>query len=280
VSEHIFADPPDYCQSDWTMAQNWGAFKAEDHHRWQNLLARQSRLVKAYAPAIFLEGMNLLPDARDGIPHFDELNHVLMKETGWQVVAVPGWIPNKPFFEHIANRRFPVANFLRTAESGAYNDEPDMFHDLFGHIPMLADPRFRDFLVAYGNAGLRAERLDAADYLGRLWLYTVEFGLILENGRVKAFGGGLLSSHAEAVHATSADDARRLRFDIPRIMRTDYHFDRFQEVYFLVSSMDELLGKTENTHFADVYRELDGLSVLAPGDQLPSDQDYAITTAG
>lgn len=258
------------------MPQNWEGFTAEEHRVWDQLLAKTSGALGGLASRAFLEGLDILQLSKPGIPDYRELNARLKATTGWEVVAVPGWIPNEPFFTHLANKRFPAANFLRAGHNMDYNEEPDMFHDLFGHVPTLTDPVFSDFLVAYGEAGLRAEKLGAADYLGRLWLYTVEFGLVVENDALRAYGGGLLSSLAETVSAVTSPSARRLRLDIPRVMRTKYHFDKFQDVYFVVDSFQDLLRLTEETQFAEVYARIAQLPDLDPLADTPEDEPFAL----
>jgi phenylalanine-4-hydroxylase len=274
VAAHIYDTPPVGVAPDWTMPQNWEAFSADEHAVWDQLITQQSAALEHFASGAFLRGLDILRMTQSGIPDYRELNARLKLATGWEIVAVPGWIPNEPFFFHLANRRFPVANFLRSADSLAYSEEPDMFHDLFGHVPMLTNPAFSDFLVAYGEAGLRAEKLGTADYLGRLWLYTVEFGLVVEEGRLRAFGGGLLSSYAETVAALSAPDVRRMWLGIERVMRTNYHFDEFQNGYFVVESFDHLRHLTETTDFAEVYRKIAGMPLLQPGEPCVTDALY------
>lgn len=274
AATHIFDKPPPGVAADWTMPQNWAAFTPVQHDTWQRLFAQQSAALDGYACAAFLAGLDLLHLTQPGIPDFAELNARLKPLTGWEVVAVPGWIPNEPFFTHLANKRFPAANFIRAPEHIGYSEEPDMFHDLFGHVPMLADPAFSDFLVAYGEAGLRAEKLGAADFLGRLWLYTVEFGLVVEDGELRAFGGGLLSSFAETVAALTAPEPRRIRLDIERVMRTKYHFDEFQRIYFVVDSFEALLRATEEADFASIYARITDLPPLEPEDGHPGDLPY------
>lgn len=274
AATHIFDAPPEGVAADWTMPQNWAAFTAEQHETWRTLFARQSVALDGYACRSFLEGLDLLRKLRPGVPDFAELNALLKPASGWEVVAVPGWIPNKPFFEHLANRRFPAANFVRPPEQIAYSEEPDMFHDIFGHVPMLIDPAFSDFLVAYGEAGLRAEKLGASDFLGRLWLYTVEFGLVVEDGELRAFGGGLMSSLAETVSALTAPEPKRVWLDIDRVMRTRYHFDRFQQTYFVVAGFEELLRATEETDFASIYRKIADAPAIEPGAVRPDDLVY------
>jgi len=274
AATHIFDSPPDGVAADWTMPQNWGAFTAEQHATWRTLFDQQSAAITDYACRSFLDGLDILRKLKPGVPDFAELNALLGPATGWEVVAVPGWIPNEPFFEHLANKRFPAANFVRPPEQVAYSEEPDMFHDIFGHIPMLTDPSFSDFLVAYGQAGLRAEKLGASDFLGRLWLYTVEFGLVVEDGELRAFGGGLMSSFAETLCALTSPEPCRIWLDIERVMRTKYHFDQYQQTYFVVAGFEELLRATEETDFASVYRKIAGDTALEPGDAWCDDVAY------
>jgi len=274
AATHIFDAPPEGVAANWTMPQNWAAFTAGQHETWRTLFDQQSAALDGYACRSFLDGLDILRQLKPGVPDFAELNALLKPASGWEVVAVPGWIPNQPFFEHLANRRFPAANFVRPPEQIAYSEEPDMFHDIFGHIPMLTDPAFSDFLVAYGQAGLRAEKLGASDYLGRLWLYTVEFGLVVEDGELRAFGGGLMSSFAETLSALISPEPRRIWLDIERVMRTRYNFDEFQQTYFVVAGFGELLRATEETDFASVYRKIAGEPALEPGGAWPGDLAY------
>ncbi|GAO79162.1 phenylalanine 4-monooxygenase [Sphingopyxis sp. C-1] len=274
AATHIFDAPPEGVAADWTMPQNWRGFTAGQHETWRTLFDQQSAALDGYACRSFLEGLEILRELKPGVPDFAELNALLKPASGWEVVAVPGWIPNEPFFEHLANKRFPAANFVRPPEQIAYSEEPDMFHDIFGHIPMLTDPAFSDFLVAYGQAGLRAEKLGAADYLGRLWLYTVEFGLVVEDGELRAFGGGLMSSLAETVSALTSPEPQRIWLDIERVMRTRYNFDEFQQTYFVVEGFEALLRATEETDFAGIYRKIAGEPALDPGDAWRSDVAY------
>lgn len=274
AATHIFDTPPEGAASDWTMPQHWPAFTPDQHATWRTLFDQQSAALRGYACADFLRGLDILRAMPPGVPDFSELNRHLVRATGWEIVAVPGWIPNEPFFDHLANKRFPAANFLRPPEQIGYSEEPDMFHDIFGHIPMLTNPAFSEFLVAYGQAGLRAEKLGASDYLGRLWLYTTEFGLVVEQGELRAFGGGLLSSYAETVAALTSPAPRRIWLDIERVMRTRYHFDEFQRIYFVVEGFDALLRATEETDFARIYARIAGDAALEPEDAFPGDAAY------
>jgi phenylalanine-4-hydroxylase len=273
--KHIFDTPPAGVAADWTMDQNWRAFTPAQHATWRTLFDQQSAALGGYACRDFLRGLDILRAVEPGVPDFAALNRILKPATGgWEIVAVPGWIPNRPFFEHLTNKRFPAANFVRPPDQIGYSEEPDMFHDIFGHVPMLTNPAFSEFLVAYGQAGLRAEAMGAADFLGRLWLYTVEFGLVVEAGELRAFGGGLLSSYAEALRSLTSAEPRRIWLDIERVMRTQYHFDEFQRVYFVVESFEALLRATEETDFAGIYARIADQAAIAPEDAFPGDRAY------
>lgn len=269
---HVYERPPEGVAADWTMPQNWLQFTDAEHRTWDLLVERQSRALDGLACDAFLTGLDILRLSKPGIPDFAELNPRLARATGWEVVAVPGVIPNDAFFTHLSERRFPAANFLRSAESLDYSEEPDLFHDLFGHLPMLTDPVFAEFLVAYGKAGVKAERCSSVDTLGRLYLHTVEFGLIQEHGALRAFGAGLLSSISETVHAVTAPDVRRIAFDLERVMQTDYLFDEFQRSYFVIESFDHLLKVTAETDFEPIYKRLRDAPLLAPGAACPGDR--------
>ena len=223
---------------------------------------------------------------KPGIPDYRELNARLMAATGWQVVAVPGLVPDDVFFDHLANRRFPAGNFIRTPQQLDYLQEPDVFHDVFGHVPMLADPIFADYMVAYGEGGLRSLQFDALKQLARLYWYTVEFGLIRESGGLRIYGAGIVSSYAESVFALDSDSPNRIGFDLARVMRTDYRIDDFQQNYFVIDSLDQLLETTVNTDFAPLYAANAALPSIPIADILPDDsvitrgtQDYAAAKA-
>ena len=153
---HVTETPPAEAAADWTIAQNWQHYTAEEHATWDTLFARQSQLLPGRASDAYLRGLDVLKLSKPGIPDFAELSERLMKLTGWQVVAVPGLVPDDVFFNHMANRRFVAGNFIRRPDQLDYLQEPDVFHDVFGHVPMLADPVFADYLEAYGRGGQRA----------------------------------------------------------------------------------------------------------------------------
>ncbi|MFA5964470.1 MAG: phenylalanine 4-monooxygenase [Sphingomonas sp.] len=253
---HVLDSPPPGAAADWTVPQDWAHFSAQEHATWDTLFARQAKLLPGRASEAYLRGLDVLKLSKPGIPDFDELSERLMKLTGWQVVAVHGLVPDDIFFDHMANRRFVAGNFIRRPDQLDYLQEPDVFHDVFGHVPMLADPVFADYLVAYGQGGQRALSLDALKYLGRLYWYTVEFGLIAEPEGLRIYGSGIVSSAAESRFALDDPSPNRIGFDLRRVMRTEYRIDDFQQNYFVIPSFDELLRVTVETDFAPLYDEI------------------------
>jgi len=251
---------------DWTIPQDWQHYTAEDHATWDLLFERQSALLPGRASAAFLKGLDVLKLSRPGIPDFDELSERLMAATGWQVVAVPGLVPDAVFFDHLANRRFVAGNFIRRPDQLDYLQEPDVFHDVFGHVPMLADPVFADFIQLYGQGGQRAMQLGALDKLARLYWYTVEFGLVREDGALRIYGAGIVSSAGESRFALESESPNRIGFNLKRVMRTRYRIDDFQQGYFVIPSFDALLKAAVETDFAPLYAELEELPDLEPGD--------------
>ena len=274
-ASHVFDVPPEGVADDWSMPQNWDQFSQSDHARWSEFAAKQTEALEGMACGAFLEGVRALELDKLGVPEFEKWNERLSSLTGWEVVAVPGVIPNEPFFKMLAERKFPVANFLRQGPSFEYNDEPDMFHDVFGHMPMFIDPTFGEFMTAYGRAGLRAEKMGMSDWLGRLYLHTVEFGLIHEGGGLRAYGAGLMSSLGETVHALTSHEPRRLHFDLERLMRTDWPFDTFQPTYFVIESFEALLEEMETTSLKQIYENVRDLPLIPIGESVPSDRPYA-----
>ncbi len=278
---HVLSTPPEGAP-DWTIPQNWADYTAEDHATWDTLFARQSKLLPGRASNAWLRGLDVLKLSKPGIPDFEELSERLTKLTGWSVVAVPGLVPDDVFFDHMANRRFVAGNFIRRPDQLDYLQEPDVFHDVFGHVPMLADPVFADYLAAYGRGGQRALGLDALKYLGRLYWYTVEFGLIAEPEGLRIYGSGIVSSYAETRFALDDPSPNRIALDLARVMRTEYRIDDFQQNYFVIPSFEELLRLTVETDFAPLYEELKALpdipvARIEPGDVVLTEgtQDYA-----
>lgn len=258
---------------DWIVPQNWDAYTPEEHGVWKHLFERQIRLVPGRASQHYLNGMNDLPIGPDAIPNFDALSEALMKRTGWQVVAVPGMVPNDVFFDHLAHRRFPAGQFIRTPRQLDYLQEPDVFHDIFGHVPMMMNPVMADFMQAYGEGGLRAMKLGVLDRMARLYWYTTEFGLIEEGDGIRIFGAGILSSFTETRFALESPSPNRIGFDLRRVMRTHYRIDEFQENYFVLPSLDTLFDLV-HTDFAPIYAELAAQDDIQPPTILPEDKVF------
>ena len=239
---------------------------------WDHLFARQSEMLPGRAAQAFLRGVDVLKLEKPGIPDYRELNARLMAATGWQVVAVPGLVPDDVFFDHLANCGFPAGNFIRTPDQIDYLQEPDVFHDVFGHVPMLADPVFADYMVAYGKGGLRSLGFGALHKLARLYWYTVEFGLIAEPDGLRIYGAGIVSSYGESIFALDDPSPNRIGFDLLRLMRTEYRIDDYQQNYFVIPSLEHLLKVTVETDFAPLYAQLEAMPDIAIADIVPGDE--------
>ncbi len=260
---------------DFTIDQRWDAYTDEEHATWRVLAERQVPLLKDRVVPEFLAHVDALSmgDAQSGgggVPDFRRLNEVLEKETGWTVVAVPGLVPDAVFFDHLANRRFPATCFIRAMDELDYLEEPDVFHDVFGHVPLLLDPVYADYMQEYGKGGLKADGQGALRRLARLYWYTVEFGLTRSEDGLRIFGAGIASSKGETMFALDDPSPDRLGFDLERVMRTDYRIDDFQETYFVIDGFEALRRATE-ADFTPIYARLDGTDDLAPGDVLDTD---------
>jgi phenylalanine-4-hydroxylase len=254
--------PPAGAAADWTVPQLWEELGAEDHWVWDTLFARQQTLLHGRAVRAFQEGLDILHLSRPGVPNFDELNEKLEARTGWSVVAVPGLVPDDVFFRHLSERRFPAGNFIRQARQLDYLEEPDVFHDVFGHVPLLAQPAVADFMQALGMLGLEALEKGALHRLARLYWYTVEFGLAREDGRLKIYGAGILSSFGESLYSLDSAKPHRLAFDLRRVLRTRYRSDAFQQSYFVIDRFEDVLKLVQRNDFARLYEALDALPDL------------------
>ena len=241
--------------ADFTIDQAWETYSAAEHDRWDRLFRRQREVTKDRACAAALEAMGTLELSPSGIPHMGRLSDRLEKLTGWRIVPVAELVPDEIFFDHLANRRFPAGAFIRPEAEFDYLQEPDIFHDIFGHVPLLANPVFADFMQAYGKGGQRAMKLGQLHNLARLYWYTVEFGLIKEAGRLRIYGAGIQSSPDETVFALEDASPNRIGFDLKRLMRTKYVIDDFQQTYFVIESFEALLEACYRD-FGNVYAEV------------------------
>ncbi|MGH8764165.1 MAG: phenylalanine 4-monooxygenase [Burkholderiales bacterium] len=248
--------------ADYSVEQDWHSYNSDEHALFRRLFERQAKLVAGYACPEWIAAIAAL-DAGAGIPRFDLISSKLKSTTHWEIVAVPGLIPDEAFFTHLANRRFPVTVWLRKPEEFDYIVEPDVFHDFFGHVPLLFDPVYADHLHEYGKGGLKAIRLGATKMLARLYWYTIEFGLIRTPAGVRAYGAGLISSGGELAYCIDDPRPNRLPFDLERMLRTDYLIDRYQSTYFTIDSFDQLMRET-TPDFAPIYERLSTLPALSP----------------
>jgi len=248
-----FRDAPR--KQDFTIDQDWLSYSPAEHDRWDRLFCRSLAALQNRASDEFLAMMHALSLSDGGIPDMEKLSDRLEKITGWRVVPVAGLVPDEVFFNHLANRRFPAGAFIRSEEELDYLQEPDIFHDIFGHVPLLANPVFADFMVAYGKGGQRAMQLGQLANLARLYWYTVEFGLIRTPAGLRIFGAGILSSVAECEFALESSSPNRIAFDLERVMRTKYAIDDFQQTYFVIESFEKLLAACHQD-FAPLYQRL------------------------
>ena len=257
--------PPrgDYSRAnaDYTCTQDYASYTAADHDTYRRLYERQRALLPGLASQAFI---NALPSlgASDRIPRFEEVNERLYKATGWELVGVPGLIPEVPFFTLLANRKFPVTDWIRKPEEFEYIVEPDIFHDLFGHVPLLFNPVFADYVQRYGQGGLKAQGLGSCEMLSRLYWYTIEFGLIREAGQLRAYGAGILSSSGELAYSVQSPEPQRIPLALERTMRTRYKIDTYQQTYFVIDSFEQLFEMTA-ADFAPIYERLRGLPEFA-----------------
>ena len=255
----VFTAPlkkPAHVGDDWLEPEQTN-YTAEDHAIWDDLFARQMQVLPGRAASAFMAGLEKLDLGRGGVPEFGQLSEELGALTGWSVVPVPMLIPDHVFFWHLANRRFPAGNFIRTRETFDYIQEPDVFHDVFGHAPMLTDPVFADYIQEYGRAGWKAMRYNHLKALGALYWYTVEFGLIEETpGDIRAYGAGILSGPTEAVFSVEAQSPNRIMLNVDRVMRTDYVISDLQPTYFVIESFEDLYRQTVERDFDRLYRSL------------------------
>ena len=271
--EHVFDAPPAGAAADWTISQNWRSYTEVEHDTWDVLYARQMKILPGRASDAFLNGLKALDLNTGGIPDFALMNAKLQALTGWTVVCVPGLVPDEVFFDHLANRRFPSGQFIRKPDQLDYLQEPDIFHDVFGHVPMLTDPDFADYMEAYGKGGQRAAALGMLPQLARLYWYTVEFGLMESPEGLRIYGAGIVSSATESVFALEDPSPNRLGFDLERVMRTLYRIDDFQQVYFVVPSIEALKAVTLQD-FGPIYNRLKGAGEIAIETVLPSDRVF------
>jgi phenylalanine-4-hydroxylase len=255
---------------DFTIDQDWQSYSAAEHERWDRLFARAHQIFPNRACGEFLAAMDTLKLSESGIPDLEKLSQRLESITGWRVVPVTDLVPDDIFFKHLANRRFPAGAFIRPESQLDYLEEPDIFHDVFGHVPLLANRTYADFMQAYGEGGQRAMRLGRLANLARLYWYTVEFGLIRSGAGLRIFGAGIMSSAAESVFALEDPSPHRIAFDLERVMRTKYIIDDFQQSYFVVDSFEKLLAACYED-FGSLYERLATATDIEADELVPGD---------
>lgn len=249
---------------DCIIEQGWDNYSSEDHQTWRTLFERQQKTLKGHACDEYMHGLDTLGITAEGVPDFEKMNARLRKATGWEVVAVPGLIPSKPFFQMLANRQFPSGNFIRTQEQLDYLEEPDIFHDVFGHVPLLTNPAYADYMNEYGKIGLDAVQNKGVKYLARLNWYTIEFGLIRKPEGIQIYGAGIVSSFGESRYVVEDASANYLKFDLERALRTGYYIDDYQASYFVIDSFEELFEIAAKTDFTPLYAEYRQLPEFTP----------------
>ena len=271
--------------ADFSIMQCWDQYTDDEHAVWNDLYNQQINVLKDRAVPEFYHGLDLLDLNDGGIPDFAKVNEKLMDLTGWQVIAVPHLIPDDVFFEHLANRRFVAGRFIRTREQMDYLQEPDIFHDVFGHVPLLTQPVFANYMEAYGKGGLRALKYDCLKNLARLYWYTVEFGLMNSGDGPKIYGAGIVSSRTESIFSLESPSPNRIHFDLKRVMQTDYRIDDFQQVYFSIDSFEELFEATQQD-FAPIYdfmsksEKMHDVTDVLPADKIYHNGTQAYANAG
>jgi phenylalanine-4-hydroxylase len=255
--------------------QPWDTYTADDHRTWATLFERQQKLLEGRAAPEFMAAVADLRMSAAQIPKFSELNALMQKATGWTLVGVEGLLPELVFFEHLANRRFPVTWWIRRPDQIDYIAEPDLFHDLFGHVPLLMNPLFADYMQAYGKGGVKASAIgpEALMNLTRLYWYTVEFGLIATPQGLRIYGSGIVSSKGESIYCLESDAPNRIGFDLDRVMRTKYRIDTFQKTYFVIDGFEDLISATA-PDFTPIYARLKDASAIPAGEILPTDRVY------
>jgi phenylalanine-4-hydroxylase len=259
---------------DYVCDQNWRAYTPAQHDRYRRLYADRIARLPGLACDEFLDALSAMK-AADAIPDLAEISVGLKKATGWTLVAVPGLIPEAAFFELLAARRFPVTVWLREEDEFNYIVEPDIFHDFFGHVPLLFNPMFADYMQAFGKGGTKASTLGGLEFLARLYWYTVEFGLIDTKAGLRIYGAGIVSSGSEPEHAIRSPEPARVAFDLERLMRSEYKIDTFQATYFVIDSFAQLFEATA-PDFGPIYQRLQKLPSHPAGVVLPGERTFSI----
>ena len=257
--------------------QGWNDYSSDDHDTWGLLYERQMNVLAPVVCPEYLQAIDTLGFTADRIPNFHEVNQRLRAITGWEIVATKGLVKSKAFFDMLTDRRFPSGNFIRRKDQLDYLEEPDIFHDLFGHIPLLTNPSYAEYMHEYGKGGARALRYKTTKNLARLNWWTIEFGLIRKDDGLKIYGAGLVSSYGEAQYCIDDPSAHHIQFNLERCMRTKVYINDLQPVYFVIDSFESLFDQAVNTDFSPMYKKLTGLGNIEkakeylPFDIVPGD---------
>lgn len=238
------------------MQETWEQYTQDEHRRWSILFKRQEEILKTRAANEVLDGMKKLDICDFQIPKFSEINKILMDATGFSVIPVTGLIPADLFFQFLAERKFPSTCFLRSPEKMDYLQEPDVFHDVFGHVPLLVNPVFADLMESFGKKGLEAMKLDLYRYAASLYWFTIEFGLIKTQQGLKIYGAGITSSPGESVYSVESKVPHLFKFDTLRAMKTLYRIDRFQQGYFVIENYSQVINGLKEINWKDMKHDL------------------------
>jgi phenylalanine-4-hydroxylase len=257
--------------ADFTIDQHWESYSRAEHDRWDRLFRRSQEVLRGRACDEFVAMLNTLQLSESGIPDMEKLSDRLQRITGWRVVPVTELVPDDIFFDHLANKRFPAGAFIRPESEMDYLQEPDIFHDIFGHVPLLANPVYAEFMQAYGKGGQRALKRGQLANLARLYWYTVEFGLIASASGLRIFGAGIMSSATESVFALEDPSPHRIAFNLERVMRTKYIIDDFQQTYFVIASFEKLLEECYQD-FGPLYERLVAASDIDAHELIAGDE--------
>ena len=257
---------------DCIVDQGWERYTPEDHAIWRILFDRQQQILKGRVAGEYLDGLKALGIDSEGVPNFEHMNARLRKLTGWEVVAVPGLIPSRPFFQMLANRQFPAGTFIRSRAQLDYLEEPDIFHDVFGHVPLLTNPAYADYMNEYGRIGLDAVDHKGVKFLARLNWYTIEFGLIRKPEGIQIYGAGIVSSFGEAKYVVEDPSANQISFDLERVLRTGYYIDDYQATYFVIDSFEDLFDLLKGRDFTAEFERLRTEQPYSPIEILPRDK--------
>lgn len=249
-------DPPGWHRH--VVPQRWEHFTADDHAVWDLLFDRQVQAIGPRLVDAFQRGLDVLRLGHPGIPHIGELNQRLGAATGWSTVAVPGLIPDEDFFAMLTERVFPVGNFIRRRGQLDYLEEPDLFHDIFGHVPMLADPVMAALMEEVGRLGVEACAAGRGELVARLYWHSVEFGLAREQGELRILGAGLASSFGESRSALDDEAIERRPFSVGEAVRTPYRHDAFQPLYLVAEDLSEALESMRGATLDCLIRLADG----------------------